>query len=165
MSEFPDRRRAGLSPPRLRAGSCRPVPWYTRGRGSTRCGRQFDHKSARGKRRLVLDIVYTKPNGSPGRLRRDADIQMLAAPRAEERQRRFPSPRDAQRRVRAPKRRAPVGAPWRCQRSRPRAAGSSAFGWWRGGSASGVDRPAPCSSRFSRSYRSLCITRARSSVG
>lgn len=41
----------------------------------------------RGKRRLVLDIVYTKPDGSQGRFRRDAEVQMLAAARAEERRR------------------------------------------------------------------------------
>jgi integrase len=41
----------------------------------------------RGERRLVLDIVYTKPDGSQGRFRRDAEVQMLAAARAEERRR------------------------------------------------------------------------------
>jgi hypothetical protein len=39
----------------------------------------------RGKRRLVLDIVYTQPDGSQGRFRRDAEVQLLAAARAEER--------------------------------------------------------------------------------
>ena len=41
----------------------------------------------RGKRRLVLEIVYAKPDGSQGRIRRDAEVKMLAAARAEERRR------------------------------------------------------------------------------
>jgi integrase len=41
----------------------------------------------RGKRRLIIDIRYTKPDGSPGRYRKDAEVQTLAAARAEERRR------------------------------------------------------------------------------
>ena len=40
-----------------------------------------------GKRGLVLDIMYRSPDGSRGRFRRDAEVQMLAAARAEERRR------------------------------------------------------------------------------
>lgn len=39
----------------------------------------------RGKRRLVIDIYWKKPDGSRGRLRRDAEVQTLAAARAEDR--------------------------------------------------------------------------------
>ena len=39
----------------------------------------------RGETRLVIDIHYRKPDGSPGRFRRDAQVQSLAAARAEER--------------------------------------------------------------------------------
>ena len=53
--------------------------------------RQYGHTvrlvKRRGERRLVLDIVYRKPDGSLGRFHRDAEVQMLAAARAEERRR------------------------------------------------------------------------------
>ncbi|MDI1450145.1 site-specific integrase [Polyangium sp. 6x1] len=38
-----------------------------------------------GKPRLIIDIVYRKPDGSKGRYRRDAQVQTVAAARAEER--------------------------------------------------------------------------------
>jgi len=41
----------------------------------------------RGKRRLIIDIRYTKPDGTPGRYRKDAEVQTLAAARAEDRRR------------------------------------------------------------------------------
>ena len=41
----------------------------------------------RGVRRLVIDIRYTKSDGSPGRFRRDAEVQTMAAARAEDRRR------------------------------------------------------------------------------
>ncbi len=41
----------------------------------------------RGERRLVIDIRFTNPDGTPGRYRRDAEVQLLAAARAEERRR------------------------------------------------------------------------------
>jgi integrase len=41
----------------------------------------------RGERRLVIDIVYRNPDGSLARYRHDADVQTLAAARAEERRR------------------------------------------------------------------------------
>ncbi|MDC0740976.1 tyrosine-type recombinase/integrase [Polyangium mundeleinium] len=39
----------------------------------------------RGQPRLVIDIVFTKPDGTPGRYRKDAQVQTMAAARAEER--------------------------------------------------------------------------------
>ena len=39
----------------------------------------------RGETRLVLDIHYRKPDGTPGRYRKDAQVQTMAAARAEER--------------------------------------------------------------------------------
>lgn len=41
----------------------------------------------RGERRLVIDIVFKQPDGTAGRYRRDAEVQTLAAARAEERRR------------------------------------------------------------------------------
>jgi integrase len=41
----------------------------------------------RGERRLVIDIRYTKPDGAPGRFRRDAEVQNVQAAHAEERRR------------------------------------------------------------------------------
>jgi hypothetical protein len=41
----------------------------------------------RGKRILVLDLSYTKPDGSAGRYRRDAEVQTRAGALAEERRR------------------------------------------------------------------------------
>jgi len=41
----------------------------------------------RGKRRLVIDIRYANPDGTPGRFRRDAEVQTMAAARAEDRRR------------------------------------------------------------------------------
>lgn len=41
----------------------------------------------RGQRRLVLDIPYRKPDGTKARYRHDAEVQTLAAARAEERRR------------------------------------------------------------------------------
>ena len=41
----------------------------------------------RGKRRLVIDFSFRKPDGSKGRYRHDAEVQTLAAARAEERRR------------------------------------------------------------------------------
>jgi integrase len=41
----------------------------------------------RGKRRLIIDIVFKNPDGTTGRFRRDAEVQTLAAARAEERRR------------------------------------------------------------------------------
>ena len=41
----------------------------------------------RGQRRLVIDFSYRKPDGSKGRYRHDAEVQTLAAARAEERRR------------------------------------------------------------------------------
>ena len=39
----------------------------------------------RGLPRLVIDIVFTKPDGTQGRYRKDAQVQTMAAARAEER--------------------------------------------------------------------------------
>ncbi len=39
----------------------------------------------RGMPRLVIDIVFTKPDGTQGRYRKDAQVQTVAAARAEER--------------------------------------------------------------------------------
>ncbi len=41
----------------------------------------------RGERRLVIDIPYTSPSGEKLRFRRDAEVQMMAAAKAEERRR------------------------------------------------------------------------------
>jgi len=41
----------------------------------------------RGKRRLVIDFLYRKPDGSKGRFRHDAEVQTRAAAVAEERRR------------------------------------------------------------------------------
>ncbi|MBZ0116976.1 MAG: tyrosine-type recombinase/integrase [Sandaracinaceae bacterium] len=41
----------------------------------------------RGKRRLVIDIPYLTPSGKKARFRRDAEVQTLAAARAEDRRR------------------------------------------------------------------------------
>jgi hypothetical protein len=41
----------------------------------------------RGKRRLIIDIWYRKQDGTLGRYRKDAEVQTLAAARAEERRR------------------------------------------------------------------------------
>lgn len=41
----------------------------------------------RGKRRLIIDIVYKNRDGTEGRFRRDAEVQTLAAARSEERRR------------------------------------------------------------------------------
>jgi integrase len=41
----------------------------------------------RGERHVVLDIYWQKPDGTLGRYRRDAEVQTLAAARAEERRR------------------------------------------------------------------------------
>jgi hypothetical protein len=41
----------------------------------------------RGKRHLVIDFSYRKPDGSKGRYRHDAEVQTLAAARAEEQRR------------------------------------------------------------------------------
>jgi integrase len=41
----------------------------------------------RGERRLVIDIRYQNPDGTSGRYRHDAEVQMLAAARAEDRRR------------------------------------------------------------------------------
>lgn len=41
----------------------------------------------RGKRRLVIDIRYTKLDGTPGRYRHDADVQTVPAAHAEDRRR------------------------------------------------------------------------------
>lgn len=41
----------------------------------------------RGERRLVIDIVFRNPDGSLGRYRKDAEVQILAAARAEDRRR------------------------------------------------------------------------------
>ncbi|MDC3958567.1 site-specific integrase [Polyangium jinanense] len=39
----------------------------------------------RGQPRLVIDIMFTKPDGTTGRYRKDAQVQTMAAARAEER--------------------------------------------------------------------------------
>ena len=41
----------------------------------------------RGERRLVVDILYTKPDGTKGRYRKDAEVQTREAARNEERRR------------------------------------------------------------------------------
>lgn len=41
----------------------------------------------RGERRLIIDIRYRKPDGTKGRYRHDAEVQTMAAARAEERRR------------------------------------------------------------------------------
>ncbi len=41
----------------------------------------------RGKRRLVIDFSYRRPDGTKGRYRHDAEVQTMAAARAEERRR------------------------------------------------------------------------------
>jgi integrase len=41
----------------------------------------------RGERRLVIDIIYTGPDGNSARYRKDAEVQTLAAARGEERRR------------------------------------------------------------------------------
>ncbi len=41
----------------------------------------------RGQRRLVIDFTYRRPDGSKGRYRHDAEVQTMAAARAEERRR------------------------------------------------------------------------------
>jgi integrase len=41
----------------------------------------------RGERRLVIDIRYTNSDGTPGRFRRDAEVQTVAAAHAEDRRR------------------------------------------------------------------------------
>lgn len=41
----------------------------------------------RGKRRLIIDILFRKNDGTKGRYRHDAEVQTLAAARAEERRR------------------------------------------------------------------------------
>jgi integrase len=44
-------------------------------------------KTADGKRLLVLDFTYTRPDGKKGRYRRDAEVQTRTAAQAEERRR------------------------------------------------------------------------------
>jgi hypothetical protein len=41
----------------------------------------------RGERRLVIDMLYTKPDGAKGSYRHDAEVLNMAAARAEERRR------------------------------------------------------------------------------